>query len=122
MLLFIFIPYLSFCQIVTEDCNSIPDPGVCFAAFEIYYFNQETNQCEESIWGGCDGLVPFWSLEQCQNNCENTKICESSCSKEIVKIIDILGRENSNKFLQLYIYEDGTIEKKLILNNEYINL
>ena len=60
------IPFLSFGQIVTEDCNSIPNPGICFAAIQIYYFNQNTGLCEESIWGGCDGLVPFWTLEECQ--------------------------------------------------------
>ena len=73
LLLILTIPFLSFGQIVTEDCNSIPNPGICFAAIQIYYFNQNNGQCEESIWGGCDGLVPFWTLEGCQNSCENTE-------------------------------------------------
>ena len=74
LLSLIIIPFLSFGQIVTEDCNSIPNPGICFAAIQIYYFEQNTGLCEESIWGGCGGLVPFWSLEECQNNCENTEV------------------------------------------------
>ena len=72
--LLLIIPFLSFSQIVTEDCNSIHDTGMCFAAIEIYYFNQNAGQCEESIWGGCGGLVPFWTLEECQNSCENIEI------------------------------------------------
>ena len=50
LLLLLIIPFLSFGQIVTEDCSSIPDPGMCFAAIEIYYFDQNTGQCEESIF------------------------------------------------------------------------
>ena len=38
-------------------------------------------------------------------------------NKRLVKVVDILGRENrgdKNKPL-LYIYDDGTVEKKIIL-------
>ena len=115
MLLFI-IPFLSFSQIVTEDCNSIPDPGICFAAIEIYYFDQNTSQCEEYIWGGCDGLVPFWTLENCQNSCENNSfIQEIKPPQYLIKTIDILGREATNKSFQLHIYNDGSVEKRYII-------
>jgi len=184
-LLFLFMfPVVSFGQIVTEDCSSIPDPGFCLAAFEIYYFDQNTGQCEESIWGGCDGLVPFWTLEECQNSCENIEIggcmdasacnynelatedwgnclypgdsyctvntllpqntwldctlnesCEEDCiltslfedclnnisiveittPKNLLKKIDIMGRKTTNKGLQLHIYDDGSVEKKYLI-------
>ena len=113
--LILAIPFLGFGQIVTESCNSMPDPGMCFAAISIYYFDQNTGQCEESIWGGCDGLVPFWTLEDCQNNCENIFTAEIDTTKKIVKVINMLGREMINKGFQLYIYDDGSMEKKYIL-------
>ena len=88
LFLLIIIPFLSFAQVVTEDCNSIPDPGYCLAAFEIYYFDQNTGQCEESVWGGCDGLVPFWTLEDCQNYCENNSLIdEVRVKKSVLKIL-----------------------------------
>ena len=77
LLLLLIIPFLSFGQIVaTEDCNSIPDPGICLAYFQTFYFDQTTSQCEESYWGGCGGVVPFWTLEDCQNSCENIETCD----------------------------------------------
>jgi len=116
LLLLLIVPFLSFGQIVTEDCSSIPNPGMCFAAIPIYYFNQNTGQCEESIWGGCDGLVPFWNLEECQNNCENNSfIQELSTTRVLVKKIDLMGKETTNKSLQLYIYDDGSVEKKYLI-------
>ena len=109
---------LSFGQTsATEDCNSIPNIGPCFASIVTYYFNQNTAQCEESYWGGCGGLVAFWTLEGCQNNCENNSfIQELITSKLLIKKIDFLGRETTkNQGLQLQIYDDGTVEKKYLI-------
>ena len=117
LLFLLIIPFLSFGQIVaTEDCNSIPDPGICLAYFQTFYFDQTTSQCEESYWGGCGGVVPFWTLEECQNSCENNSfIQELTINKSLLKIIDILGRETTNKGFQLHIYSDGSIEKKYVI-------
>ena len=92
LLLLLIIPLLSFGQIVTEDCSSIPDPGICLAYIQIFYFDQTTSQCEESYWGGCGGVVPFWTLEECQNGCENTEsegcIDETACNYDELAIED----------------------------------
>ena len=97
LLSLIIIPFLSFGQIVTEDCSSMPNPGMCFAAIQIYYFDQNTGQCEESIWGGCDGLVPFWTLEDCQNSCENTEI--QGCTNDIACNYNPIATENDGSCL-----------------------
>jgi len=47
-------------------CTLIPDPGECEAAIQMYYFNQETQQCLDFTWGGCGGVVPFESLAECE--------------------------------------------------------
>jgi len=53
------------------------------------------------------------------NNCPTiTSIEEASFNKELIKLIDILGREveeikNTTLF---YIYDDGTVEKKIIID------
>ena len=118
LLLFLIIPFLSFGQIVaTEDCNSIPDPGICLAYFQTFYFDHTNSQCEESYWGGCDGVVPFWTLEDCQNSCENNSfIKELSTTRVLLKKLDLMGKETTNnKGFQLHIYDDGSVEKKYLI-------
>ena len=46
-----------------------------------------------------------------------TSILEINNSKSLIKIVDILGRENkeSQESLLFYIYDDGTVEKRVIL-------
>ena len=54
------------CESTIDACTLSPDPGMCFAAIQMYYFNQETQQCEDFTWGGCGGVVPFESLGECE--------------------------------------------------------
>ena len=53
-----------------EECYLEPDSGPCFGYMPMYYYNQDTQFCEMFIYGGCMGVVPFQSLEECQNICE----------------------------------------------------
>jgi len=54
-----------------ERCRmEAPATGVCKALFEVYSFNPETNVCEESNYGGCGGVVPFQTEEECKRVCE----------------------------------------------------
>lgn len=69
-------------------CELKPDPGPCEAAFPGWYFDPDTGTCEEFIWGGCDGTLPFETLESCQASCEDGPIpspcagaaCGTPCS------------------------------------------
>ncbi|MDG2165042.1 MAG: BPTI/Kunitz-type proteinase inhibitor domain-containing protein [Flavobacteriales bacterium] len=54
------------CSSNIDACTLSPEPGICFAAIQMYYFNQETQQCEDFTWGGCGGVVPFESLVECE--------------------------------------------------------
>ncbi len=71
-LLFLFV--LMLCQIACDDecppavdaCTLIPEVGPCDAVFPIYYYDQTEGICKEFIWGGCEGVVPFETLEACQ--------------------------------------------------------
>ena len=52
------------------------------------------------------------------NNCEGTtSIEEHTTNKELLKVTDILGRESDKKRNTplFYIYNDGTVEKKMII-------
>ena len=52
-----------------QKCYYTPNPGVCLAAITKYYFDQEENECLEFTWGGCGGLVPFETMDDCESRC-----------------------------------------------------
>lgn len=54
---------------VSASCRKKPDRGPCKAIFEAYYFDSSSRSCKKFIWGGCQGVVPFKTLEDCQNTC-----------------------------------------------------
>ena len=54
-----------------QACYYIPHIGPCDAAFPRYYYDHEEYECLEFTWGGCDGLVPFETLEDCESSCTN---------------------------------------------------
>lgn len=52
-----------------DNCGLEPDAGLCKAYMPRYYFDQTSNSCQEFIWGGCDGTVPFETMENCIQQC-----------------------------------------------------
>ena len=69
---FIFLLLLINCDKddpLDESCLLVPDPGLCQAAFPRYYYNSQTEKCTQFLWGGCGGVVPFETLEECKNAC-----------------------------------------------------
>jgi len=54
-------------------CEMQPEIGSCKGAFPRYFYDQKDNSCQQFIWGGCGGVVPFQSLESCQLACEPIK-------------------------------------------------
>lgn len=62
----VFVISLSACQKEKEECTLAPETGSCNAAFSRYYFNNSTKKCEVFTWGGCDGVVPFETKEECE--------------------------------------------------------
>jgi hypothetical protein len=47
-------------------CSLKPEPGNCNASFSKYYFDDITKRCEVFTWGGCGGVVPFNTREECE--------------------------------------------------------
>ena len=80
---------------LSDNCELDPEPGPCFAAIEIFYFNEETGMCEEFIWGGCNGVVPFSTLEECQDACGEIVLDEVDSSKKLTQEIRMRERELS---------------------------
>ena len=57
------------CDFLPTQCGLTPDSGPCEAAFEKYFFDSEDQVCKPFIWGGCEGTVPFDTIEDCRQ-CE----------------------------------------------------
>lgn len=51
-------------------CGMRPETGPCKGLFTKYYFSEEEGICTSFVWGGCQGVVPFDTLEDCKENCE----------------------------------------------------
>lgn len=56
-------------QNLDESCYLKPDPGPCRMAIKRYYYDSREKKCKEFIYGGCNGVVPFETLEACQKGC-----------------------------------------------------
>ena len=107
------------CSSTQDACTLLPEAGPCFAAIQGFYFNQETQQCDDFTWGGCAGVLPFTSLPECE-----AAICASSLAVDklesvqpkLIKMIDLFGRaHHTHKIGQLlfYIYNNGKVEKRI---------
>ncbi|TVQ16641.1 MAG: hypothetical protein EA361_03865, partial [Bacteroidetes bacterium] len=54
---------------IIDRCSLEPESGICKARIPKYYFDEIDNECKEFIWGGCGGVVPFDTMEECENQC-----------------------------------------------------
>ena len=66
-------------------------------------------------WTVSDGHID--AQHYFSDNCSSTGISVHYTKKELLKVTDLLGRETqqTNQLL-MYIYDDGTVEKKVILD------
>ena len=68
---------------------------------------------EEPVGNDANVLVIKTDFE---GNVTSTNIIETpTINKNLITTVDILGREATNKGFQLYIYDDGSVEKKYLI-------
>ena len=53
-----------------DECYLEPETGPCMGYVPMYYFDEQTQSCQMFIWGGCAGIVPFETMEDCINTCQ----------------------------------------------------
>lgn len=51
------------------SCLDRPDPGPCRASQVRYFYDYHDNRCKPFRYGGCQGYVPFETLERCIDFC-----------------------------------------------------
>lgn len=49
-----------------ERCGLKPDPGPCKGLFERFYYDPGARTCKGFFWGGCGGVVPFETEDECR--------------------------------------------------------
>ena len=91
-------------------CIQVGDPEFCEGnndwPQEVSYGSALGNELDINYSSDCNNTV----------DCETVKIIEPlAINKSLLKKINILGRENTNKGLQLHIYDDGSVEKRYII-------
>jgi hypothetical protein len=55
--------------VLDKNCELNPEPGPCRMAIKRYYYDPKEKKCKEFIYGGCQGVVPFETLEECRKKC-----------------------------------------------------
>ena len=101
----------------SEDDWPFDDPWSVYSTScsSVNSWNCVGNDC----LGDSTGQGMFTILGDCQNSCGVSSVLdnESNSSKELIKIIDILGRhtEQTNETILFYLFDDGTVEKRIII-------
>ena len=74
---------------------------------------------DDASWSTTNWTVANGNIDQqhyFSNNCSTTAIEEHTTNKELLKVTDLLGRETKQTNQPLfYIYDDGTVEKKIVI-------
>lgn len=70
MLTLLCLSTLAFGNDLPEKCHQKPVNGRCKAMIEKFHVDQSTGKCRPYFYDGCGPIVPFNSLEECQQQCE----------------------------------------------------
>ncbi len=79
LLIAIFFVFTESCHRKNTPNNSVEldancllqhEAGPCKGAFTRYYYDKKEKKCKSFIYGGCQGVVPFETLEECEGKCD----------------------------------------------------
>ena len=91
-------------NVSSERCSLKPETGNCRAAIRKYYFDKPLGFCRTFIWGGCEGVVPFETLNDCKSVC--TSDVNSENLKKLKQSISI-WKDSQNQNGNSYQYSTG---------------
>ena len=68
------------------------------------------------IAGSIDDTTIWVAVDDCSTSCLSNELNNYQTSKRLLKVIDVLGREtNKSTQLLIYIYDNGTVEKRIVV-------
>ena len=99
----------------TQDHTMLRDPDVCFGNLGDWTVSDGSSFASEWL---VEDIDTYNNIGSHNSNCMNTTFAIQSSKifrRNIVKVIDVFGRETKvvNQPL-IYIYDDGTVEKRII--------
>lgn len=53
-----------------ERCDWVPNSGPCRGALDGFFYDSRTKKCQKFQYGGCQGVLPFESLSDCEKACK----------------------------------------------------
>ena len=87
-----------------------------------YTINNPNLTCinvDDAAWSTANWTAANWEIDTqhyFSNNCPPTSIQEHTTNKELLKVTDLLGRKTKQTNQPLfYIYDDGTVEKRIVI-------
>ena len=108
-----------------SNCSLIPDIGPCMASIDKYYFDQLTQQCDTFTWGGCDGVVPFNTLVECQLECESGGSCNASfypfVDSNLIYTVYLIENSTGNNLAYFWDFGDGNTSTQQFPTHVYSN-
>ena len=100
-------------NILSASCRLTQDPGPCYAYMPSWYYDQETQQCAQFVYGGCGGNANRFATESdCQRacsheglfTCENWKFCFPMPCVFLHKIMCLISQHCQSLFLSLILF------------------
>lgn len=74
-------------KLVHSYCAYKADEGPCRALLKRFFFNIFTRQCEEFMYGGCEGNENrFESLQECKEKCVRGRFLGTLLSWEMIAL------------------------------------
>ena len=88
--------------------------------FQYFYASSNPNlyciDVDNANWSTANWSSNIDSQSYFSNNCPPSAVQEQTSNKELLKVTDLLGRETkATNQLLFYIYNDGTVEKKVVI-------
>ena len=67
----LLVPLLAACahRPLPDTCYLQPVSGKCRASILRYWYDERAGTCKGFVWGGCEGVVPFDTLDACHAQC-----------------------------------------------------
>ncbi|XP_023595665.1 tissue factor pathway inhibitor isoform X2 [Trichechus manatus latirostris] len=97
-------------KLINSFCALKADDGPCRAMMKRFFFNIHTQQCEEFVYGGCEGN---------QNRFESLEECKEKCTRDYQKIMKTALQKGKPEFC--FLEEDAGICRGYITRYFYNN-
>ena len=88
-------------EVSSRNSNDIDDDGVC----------NNIDNCPENY----NPLQEDFDFDNIGDDCDGLSINENQLKRKLIRTIDVLGRLTNKKGIQFEVYDNGSVEKKYVI-------